>query len=118
LPSISIDTILGDLGIDPNANVLSLLGIPDTLTLSPGLDLDGGAVATYIDDLAKDFMATLGSIAPLASDLPGLLGTDPTFDLAPLLSNVLGELGVPVALDGTLSVDLTNVLAELLPNLF
>jgi hypothetical protein len=31
---------------------------------------------------------------------------------------VLSDLGVPATIDGTLSLDLTNVLAELLPNVF
>ena len=63
-------------------------------------------------------MAALGSIAPVSSDLPGLLGTDPTVDLEPLLSSVSVNLGVPVSIDGTLSLDPTNVLAELLPTVF
>jgi hypothetical protein len=118
LPSVSIDGLLGDLGIDPNENLLTLLGIPNALSLNPTIDLDGGPVATYIDDLAKDLLALVGSSSTLSSDLPSLLGTDPTFNLEPVLSSLLSDLGVPATIDGTLSVDLTNVLAELLPSVF
>ena len=118
LPSVSIDGLLGDLGINPNENLLTLLGIPNALTLNPTIDLDGGPVATYIDDLAKDLLALVGSSSSLSSDLPSLLGTDPTFNLEPVLSSLLSDLGVPATIDGTLSVDLTNVLAELLPTVF
>ena len=116
--SISIDNILSALGIDPDSNLLTDLGIPSSLTLNPSIDLDGGPVATYFQDLSQDLLAALGTIAPVSSDLPSLLGTDPTVDLEPLLSSLLSDLGVPATIDGTLSVDLTNVLAEVLPSLF
>jgi hypothetical protein len=118
LPSLSIDGILGTLGINPDENILTLLGIPDTLTLDPSIGLDGGAVATYVDDLAKDLLAAVGSIAPVSADLPALLGTDPAIDLISALSGLFTDLDLPVAVSGSLSVDLTSVLAELLPTLF
>jgi hypothetical protein len=118
LPSLSIDGILGDLGINPDENILTLLGIPDTLTLDPSIALDGGAVATYVDDLAKDLLAAVGSIAPVSADLPALLGTDPAVDLISALSGLFADLDLPVSVSGNLSVDLTSVVAELLPSLF
>jgi hypothetical protein len=116
--SINIDSILSDLGINPNEDIFSLLGISDPLTLNPTIDLDGTPVATYFQDLSQDLLAALGSIAPLSSDLPSLLGPDPTLNVEPLLSSLLTDLGVPASLDGTLSLDLTNIAAELLPTLF
>jgi hypothetical protein len=116
LPSLSIDGILGDLGINPDENILTLF--PDTLTLDPSIGLDGSAVATYVDDLAKDLLAAVGSIAPVSADLPALLGTDPAVDLISALSGLFTDLDLPVAVSGSLSVDLTSVVAELLPNLF
>ena len=118
LPSLSIDGILGDLGINPDENILTLLGIPDTLTLDPSIALDGGAVATYVDDLAKDLLAAVGSIAPVSADLPALLGTDPAVDLISALSGLFTDLDLPVTVSGNLSLDLTSVVAELLPSLF
>jgi hypothetical protein len=118
LPSLSIDGILGDLGINPDENILTLLGIPDTLSLDPSIGLDGGVVATYVDDLAKDLLAAVGSIAPIAQDLPALLGTDPAVDLISALSGLFTDLDLPVTVSGSLSVDLTSIVAELLPGLF
>ena len=118
LPSLSIDGILGDLGINPDENILTLLGISDPLTLDPSIGLDGGAVATYVDDLAKDLLAAVGSIAPVSADLPALLGTDPAIDLTSALSGLFTDLDLPVSVSGNLSLDLTSVVAELLPGLF
>ena len=118
LPSLSIDGILGDLGINPDENILTLLGISDPLSLNPSIDLDGGAVATYADDLAKDLLAVLGSIEPASADLPSLLTTEPAVDLTNLLSGLLTGLDVPVSVSGNLSLDLTSVVAELVPSLF
>ena len=118
LPSLSIDGILGDLGINPDENILTLLGISDPLTLDPTIGLDGGAVATYVDDLAKDLLAAVGSIAPVSADLPALLGTDPAIDLTSALSGLFADLDLPVSVSGNLSLDLTSVVAELLPGLF
>jgi hypothetical protein len=118
LPSISIDSILGDLGINPDENILTLLGISDPLTLDPTIGLDGGAVATYVDDVAKDLLAALGSIGPVSSELPTLLTTDPAIDLTTSLSSLFTDLDLPVAVSGNLSLDLTSVVAELLPGLF
>jgi hypothetical protein len=118
LPSFSIDGILGDLGINPDENILTLLGISDPLSLNPSIDLDGGAVATYADDLAKDLLAVLGSIEPASADLPSLLTTEPAVDLTNLLSGLLTGLDVPVSVSGNLSLDLTSVVAELVPSLF
>jgi hypothetical protein len=118
LPSFSIDGILGDLGINPDENILTLLGISDPLSLNPSIDLGGGAVATYADDLAKDLLAALGSIEPASADLPSLLTTEPAVDLTNLLSGLLTGLDVPVSVSGNLSLDLTSVVAELVPSLF
>ena len=119
LPSFSIDNILTDLGINPDSSLLTDLGIPSTLTLDPSLDLDGGPVATYFQDLSQDFLAALGSVSPLASDLSTLLTNDPTLDLTSLVSGLLTDLDLPgVVAGGTLSADLTNVLADILPGLF
>jgi hypothetical protein len=119
LPSFSIDNILTDLGINPDSSLLTDLGIPSTLTLDPSLDLDGSPVATYFQDLSQDVLAALGSISPLATDLSTLLTNDPTLDLTSLVSGLLTDLDVPgVVAGGTLSADLTNVLAEILPGLF
>jgi hypothetical protein len=118
LPSLSIDGILGELGINPDENILTLLGISDPLSLSPSIDLDGGPVATYVDDLAKDLLAAVGSIGPVSADLPSLLGTDPAIDLTSTLSSLFTDLDLPVAVSGNLSLDLTSIVAELLPGLF
>ncbi|HZC91053.1 MAG TPA: hypothetical protein VE400_10415 [Mycobacterium sp.] len=71
LPSVSIDSLLSDLKIDPNENLLTLLGIPSTLTLSPTFDLTGGPVATDIDDVAKDFLAPRGVVSRSLADSRG-----------------------------------------------
>jgi hypothetical protein len=119
LPSFSIDNILTDLGINPDSSLLTDLGIPSTLTLDPSLDLDGSPVAIYFQDLSQDFLAALGSVSPLASDLSTLLTNDPTLDLTSLVSGLLTDLDLPgVVAGGTLSADLTNVLADILPGLF
>lgn len=68
LPSVSIDSLLSDLGMNPDSNLLTDFGIPSTLTPNPSIDLDGGAVATYFDDLSKDLLAALGKV--LAELLP------------------------------------------------
>ncbi len=78
-------------------------------------EVTGGAVPTYDVDLAQDLLAALGSIAPVSSDLPSLLGTDPTHDVTSLLSGVLTDLGLPVAITGgDLSLNLTGIAADLL----
>ena len=73
---------------------------------------------TYDVDLAQDALAVFGSIAPVSSDLPSLLGTDPTLDVTSLLSGALTDLGLPVSITGgDLSVDLTGIASELLAGL-
>ena len=63
-------------------------------------------------------MAALGSIAPISSDLPTLLTSDPTLDVTSLLSSVVTDLGLPVSITGgDLTVNLTGVAAELLSGL-
>jgi hypothetical protein len=116
---LSIDDILSDLNTNPNKSILTLLGIPSTLTFDPSLNLDGTPVATYFQDLSQDLLAALGNIGPIGQDLSTLLTNDPSLDLTSLLSGVLTDLGVPVTVTGgDLSADLTNVLAEILPTLF
>lgn len=73
---------------------------------------------TYDVDLAQDLLAALGSITPIASDIPSLLGTDPTLDVTSLLSGVLTDLGLPGAITGGgLTVNLTGLASELLASL-
>jgi hypothetical protein len=117
--SFNVASILSDLGINPNEDIFSLLGLSDTLSLNLPVDITGGSVATYIDDLAKDLMALVGSSSTLSNDLPSLLGTDPTFNLEPLLASLVSDLGLPGAITGgDLPANLTNILAEVLPTLF
>jgi len=78
----------------------------------------GGAVPAYDVDLAQDLLAALGSIAPISSDLPSLLGTDPTFDVTSLLTSVVTDLGLPISITGgDLTVNLTGLASELLAGL-
>jgi hypothetical protein len=78
----------------------------------------GGAVPTFDVDLAQDLLAALGSIAPISSDLPSLLGTDPTLDVTSLLTSVVTDLGLPVSITGgDLTVNLTGLASELLAGL-
>ena len=73
---------------------------------------------TFDADLAQDLLAVLGSIAPISSDLPSLLGTDPTLDVTSLLSSVVTDLGLPFSITGgDLTVNLTGLASELLAGL-
>ncbi|HET9876382.1 MAG TPA: hypothetical protein VFQ37_11540 [Mycobacterium sp.] len=78
--------------------------------------LNGAPVPEYVDDLAKDLIHIVGSIFPHIGSLD-LTVPDPTVEVTPLLSDLLGSLGLPFTLNGDVSVDLTNVVAELLNNL-
>jgi hypothetical protein len=92
---------------------------PSTLSLDLNIpDVTGGAVPNFDVDLGQDLLAVLGSIAPVSSDLPTLLGTDPTLDVTSLLSSVVTDLGLPVSITGgDLPVNLTGIAAELLAGL-
>ena len=81
-------------------------------------EVTGAAVPTYDVDLAQDLLAALGSIAPMSSDLPSLLGTDPTLDVTSLLSGALTDLGLPVSITGgDLTLNLSGIASELFAGL-
>ena len=117
----TLESLLGAAGSSDISIPLSTLEglFPSTLSLDldiPGVT--GGAVPTFDVDLAQDLLAALGSIAPVSSDLPGLLGTDPTLDVTSLLSSVVTDLGLPVSITGgDLTVNLTGLASELLAGL-
>src|SRR5271163_977268 len=117
----TLESLLGTAGSQDVSVPLSTLEsiLPSTLSLDLTIpDVTGGAVPTYDVDLAQDALAVFGSIAPVSSDLPTLLGTDPTLDVTSLLSGALTDLGLPVSITGgDLSVDLTGITAELLAGL-
>jgi hypothetical protein len=118
----TLESLFGTAGSSDISIPLSTLEglFPSNLTLDldiPGIT--GGAVPTYDLDLAQDLLAALGSIAPISSDLPSLLGTDPTLDVTSLLSTVVSDLGLPVSITGgDLTVNLAGLVSELLPGLF
>jgi hypothetical protein len=114
--SISFDSILNAIGINPNEDIFQLLGISNTL--SPTLDLTGGSVQAFDLALSQDLLALLGNFSTLAQDLPSLLTNNPTLDLVPLLSNLLTDLGLPATITGgDLTAELTNIGAELIHGL-
>ena len=117
----TLESLLGTAGSQDVSVPLSTLEsiFPSTLSLDLTIpEVAGGAVPTYDVDLAQDVLAVFGSIAPVSSDLPTLLGTDPTLDVTSLLSSALTDLGLPVSITGgDLSVDLTGITAELLAGL-
>jgi hypothetical protein len=117
----TLESLLGTAGSQDVSVPLSTLEsiFPSTLSLDLTIpEVTGGAVPTYDVDLARDALAVFGSIAPVSSDLPTLLGTDPTLDVTSLLSGALTDLGLPVSITGgDLSVDLTGITAELLAGL-
>jgi hypothetical protein len=121
LPISTLEGLLGTLGSDPISVPLSTLEglLPSNLTLDldiPGIT--GGAVPNFDVDLAQDLLAALGNITPIASDLPALLGTDPTFDVTSLLSSLVGDLGLPVSITGgDLTLNLTGLVSEVLAGL-
>jgi len=121
VPVSSLEGLLGTAGSQDVSVPLSTLEsiFPSTLSLDLTIpEVTGGAVPTYDVDLAQDVLAVFGSIAPVSSDLPTLLGTDPTLDVTSLLSSALTDLGLPVSITGgDLSVDLTGITAELLAGL-
>jgi hypothetical protein len=117
----TLESLLGTAGSQDISIPLSTLEsiLPSTLNLDLTIpDVTGGAVPTYDVDLAQDLLAVFGSIAPISSDLPSLLGTDPTLDVTSLLSSVVTDLGLPVAITGgDLTVNLTGIASELLAGL-
>jgi hypothetical protein len=122
--SLSVSTLESLLGAAGSSDISiplnTLEGLfPSTLSLDldiPGLT--GGAVPTFDVDLGQDLLAALGSIAPVSSDLPSLLGTDPTLDVTSLLSSVVTDLGLPFSITGgDLTVNLTGLASELLAGL-
>jgi hypothetical protein len=122
--SLSVSTLESLFGAAGSSDISIPLNTLEGLfpsTLSLDLDIPGvtgGAVPTFDVDLAQDLLAALGSIAPVSSDLPGLLGTDPTFDVTSLLSGALTDLGLPVTITGgDLSLNLTGITADLLAGL-
>ncbi len=121
LPISTIESLLGTAGSQDVSIPLSTLEsiFPSTLSLDLTIpDVTGGAVPTFDVDLSQDLLAALGSIAPVSSDLPSLLGTDPTLDVTSLLSSVVTDLGLPVSITGgDLSVNLTGLTSELLAGL-
>src|ERR1700761_8041157 len=122
--SLSVSTLESLLGAAGSSDISIPLNTLEGLfpsTLSLDLDIPGvtgGAVPTFDVDLAQDLLAALGSIAPISSDLPGLLGTDPTLDVTSLLTTVVTDLGLPVSITGgDLTVNLTGLASELLAGL-
>jgi hypothetical protein len=127
-PSISDATVLSDIeslfgaagSSDISIPLSTLEGLfPSTLTVDLAIpEVTGGAVPTFDADLAQDLLAVLGSIAPISSDLPSPLGTDPTLDVTSLLSSVVTDLGLPISITGgDLTVNLTGLVSELLAGL-
>ncbi|MDT5251232.1 MAG: hypothetical protein QOH07_167 [Mycobacterium sp.] len=121
VPISTLESLLGTFGSDQISLPISTLEglLPSTLTLDldiPGIT--GGAVPNYDIDLAQDLLAALGNITPIASDLPALLGPDPTFDVTSLLSGLVGDLGLPVSITGgDLTLNLTGLVSEVLAGL-
>ena len=116
-----LESLLGGAGSTDISIPLSTLesALPSSLTLDldiPGIT--GGTVPTYDVDLAQDLLAALGNITPIASDLPGLLGTDPTLDVTSLLTSLVSDLGLPVSITGgDLTLNLTGLVSEVLAGL-
>jgi hypothetical protein len=117
----TLESLLGAAGSSDISIPLSTLEglFPSTLSLDldiPGVT--GGAVPTFDVDLGQDLLAALGSIAPVSSDLPSLLGADPTLDVTSLLTTVVTDLGLPVSITGgDLTVNLTGLASELFAGL-
>ncbi len=99
----TLESLFGTAGSQDISIPLSTLEglFPSTLSLDLTIpEVTGGAVPTYDVDLAQDLLAALGSITPISSDLPSLLGTDPTLDVTSLLSSVVTDLGLPLSITG------------------
>jgi len=117
ISATSLETLLGATGSQDLSIPLSTLEsfLPSTLAIDlniPGLT---ATLPSYEVDLGQDLLAALGSIAPLSSDLPTLLTSDPTLNVVPLLTDLVSDLGLPVTITGgDLPADLTGVAAELL----
>jgi hypothetical protein len=121
VPISTLESLLGTFGSDDISIPLSTLEgiLPSTLNLDldiPGIT--GRALPNFDVDLSQDLLAALGNITPIASDIPALLGTDPTFDVASLLGGLVADLGLPVSITGgDLTLNLTGLGAELLASL-
>ncbi|MBS9535302.1 hypothetical protein KIH27_17085 [Mycobacterium sp. M1] len=91
------------------------IDIPDSLQIPVHLDdlFHGSAVPAYIADLSKDLLAVSGILFGHIEGVD-LTVANPVLEAGPLLHDLLASLNLPVSLDGDLSVDLTNVVAELL----
>jgi len=121
LPISTLESLLGAAGSsDISIPLNTLEGLfPSTLSLDLTIpEVTGGAVPNFDVDLGQDLLAVLGSIAPISSDLPSLLGTDPTLDVTSLLSTVVTDLGLPVSITGgDLTLNLSGLASELLAGL-
>ncbi|HME77319.1 MAG TPA: hypothetical protein VKI00_17215 [Mycobacterium sp.] len=121
LPISTLESLLGAAGSsDISIPLNTLEGLfPSTLSLDLTIpEVTGGAVPNFDVDLGQDLLAVLGSIAPISSDLPSLLGTDPTLDVTSLLSSVVTDLGLPVSITGgDLTLNLSGLASELLAGL-
>jgi hypothetical protein len=122
--SLSVSTLESLLGAAGSSDISiplnTLEGLfPSTLSLDLTIpELTGGAVPTFDVDLGQDLLVVLGSIAPISSDLPSLLGTDPTLDVTSLLSTVVTDLGLPVSITGgDLTLNLSGIVSELFAGL-
>jgi hypothetical protein len=117
----TLESLFGSVGSsDISIPLNTLEGLfPSTLDLNLAIpEVTGGAVPNFDVDLGQDLLAVLGSIAPISSDLPSLLGTDPTLDVTSLLSSVVTDLGLPVTVTGgDLTLNLTGLASELLAGL-
>jgi hypothetical protein len=117
----TLESLFGAAGSSDISIPLSTLEglFPSTLSLDLTIpEVTGSALPTFDVDLAQDLLAALGNIAPISSDLPGLLGTDPTLDVTSLLTSVVTDLGLPVSITGgDLTVNLTGLASELLAGL-
>jgi hypothetical protein len=117
----TLESLFGSVGSsDISIPLNTLEGLfPSTLDLNLAIpEVTGGAVPNFDVDLGQDLLAALGSIAPISSDLPSLLGTDPTLDVTSLLSSVVTDLGLPVTITGgDLTLNLTGLASELLAGL-
>ncbi len=122
LPLSTIEGLFGSAGgSDISIPLSTLEGLfPSNLSLDldiPGLT--GGSIPTFDVDLAQDLLTALGHIPSVASELPGLLGPDPTLDVTTLLSSVISDLGLPLSISGgDVTLNLTGAVSELLAGLF
>lgn len=120
VPISSLETLLGTFGSNDISIPISTLEslLPSTLSLALPIPDVTGTFPTFDVDLSHDLLSVLGSIAPISSDLPTLLTPDPTLDLIPLLTSVVGDLGLPIdIIGGDLPANLTGIVADVLAGL-